>query len=177
MSSMKILIVSILVGGLFVFSGCSSKHSLVLNENYTPKQDVKIEVEAVANKTSKTFEIDIQEMLKKSLNKKLEVDGILWVNNENSKLQLNIDIMEYSEGNAFKRWLIPGWGATVLTIEAILKDSEQVVGKANATRNIAAGGGYTIGAWKTVFDDIAADVIADLKEAYKKKNIALAQSN
>lgn len=174
---MKILIVSILVGGLFVFSGCSSKHSLVLNENYTPKQDVKIEVEAVANKTSKTFEIDIQEMLKKSLNKKLEVDGILWVNNENSKLQLNIDIMEYSEGNAFKRWLIPGWGATVLTIEAILKDSEQVVGKANATRNIAAGGGYTIGAWKTVFDDIAADVIADLKEAYKKKNIALAQSN
>lgn len=174
---MKILIISILVGGLFVFSGCSSKHSLVLNENYTPKQDAKIEVEAVANKTSQTFEIDIQKMLKKSLNKKLEADGILWVNNENSKLQLNIDIMEYSEGNAFKRWLVPGWGATVLTIEATLKDSDQVVGKANATRNIVAGGGYTIGAWKTVFDDIAADVIADLKEAYKNKNIALAQAN
>ncbi|MDT8338828.1 MAG: DUF4410 domain-containing protein [Sulfurimonas sp.] len=176
MNSMKILIVGMLALGLFMFSGCSSKHSLVLNENYTPKQDVKIEVESVANKTSQTFEIDIQKMLKESLNKKLKADGILWANNENSKLQLKIDIIEYSEGNAFKRWIMPGWGATILTIEATLKDSSLVVGKANATRNIAAGGGFTIGAWKTVFDDIAADVIADLKEAYKKKNIALAKA-
>lgn len=59
---------------------------------------------------------------------------------------------------------MPRWGATVLTVEATLKDNDQIVGKANASRNITAGGGYTIGAWKYVYDDIAADLISDLKK-------------
>lgn len=174
---MKIFMSGALLSGLFIFSGCSGKHTLVLNENYVPKQNAKIEVEAIANKTSQTFEIDIQEMLRESLNKKLEADGILWANTNNPKLQLNVDIIEYLEGNAFKRWIMPGWGATILTIEATLKDDGQIVGKANATRNIAAGGAYTIGAWKTVYDDIATDIIADLKDAYVKKNVVLSQVN
>ena len=158
-----------------LFSGCAVKNSaVVLNDNYTPKNNAKIEVEAVSNKTEKTFEMDIQKMLKDSLTKKLESDGMLWTNDEYAKLQLDVSIVEYSEGNAFKRWIMPGWGATILRIEATLKDNNEVVGKAHASRNIAAGGGFTIGAWKTIYDDIASDLINDLKEAYANKNVELA---
>lgn len=165
----KIFLTGLVLAGI-LFSGCSAKHSLVFNENFTPKDNTKIELKEVSNKTSQTFEVNAEQMLKEALSKKLETENMLWVNEESSKLQLYVDILEYSEGNAFKRWIMPGWGATVLSIEATLKDNNQIIGKANANRNIAAGGGYTIGAWKYVYDDIAADLISDLKEAHNKKN-------
>lgn len=159
----KIFFVGLVFAGI-LFSGCTAKHSLVFNEDYKPKENTKIELNEVSNKTSQKFELDVEQMLKEALNKKLDVENMLWANEKNSKLQLNVYILEYSEGDAFKRWLMPGWGATVLTVEATLKDNNQIVGKANASRNIAAGGGYTIGAWKYVYDDIAADLISDLKK-------------
>lgn len=134
-----------------------------------PKNNARVEVETVSNKTSQNFGINVEDMLEKSLIKKLEADGMLWVSDESPKLQLNVDILEYSEGDAFKRWIMPGWGATVLIIEATLKDDNQVIGKAYAARSIGAGGGFTIGAWKYVYDDISADIITDLKEAYSYK--------
>lgn len=36
--------------------------------------------------------------------------------------------------------------------------------KIPVNRSIAAGGGYTIGAWKTVFDDVAQEIVKVLKE-------------
>ena len=42
-------------------------------------------------------------------------------------------------------------------------DQDNMVGSIVASREVVAGGGYTIGAWQTVFSDVANDVTQDLK--------------
>ena len=84
------------------------------------------------------------------------------------KLVLAADIVEYEPGDAFKRWLLPGWGATVLVVRGTLVDAEKrAVGSVEAKRTVEAGGGYTIGAWETVFRDIANDIVTKLREQLK----------
>ena len=103
------------------FTGCTTKHSITLNDKYTPKANTKISVGNIANKTSETFELNIEQMTRDAFAKKLAKDDLLWIQDNNPKITLNVGILEYAEGNAFKRWVMPGWGATILTIEADLK--------------------------------------------------------
>jgi len=107
-------------------------------------------------------------MTRDAFAKKLAKDNLLWLQDNNPKITLNVGILEYSEGNAFKRWLIPGWGATILIIEADLKEGNEIIGTGRATRNIGFGGAFTIGAWKDVYDDIATDLIGDFKKSYQE---------
>ena len=75
---------------------------------------------------------------------------------------LDCKIVEYDKGNAFKRWLLPGWGSTALSIECNLREGSLVVGTIEVRRTIDVGGGYTIGAWRTVFKTVAEDVAKEL---------------
>ncbi len=79
-------------------------------------------------------------------------------------LIITADILKYAKGNAFKRWLCPGYGITILDVSAILMQDDQEVGKVTARRTVTAGGAYTIGAWKDVFLNLASDVVTDLKK-------------
>ena len=57
-----------------------------------------------------------------------------------------------------------GYGSTVLVVEATLRDADgNVDATAQANRSVDAGGGYTVGAWKKIFDDVAGDLVSDLK--------------
>jgi len=80
-------------------------------------------------------------------------------------LILTSQIVEYEEGDAFKRWLLPGWGTTVLSIHCELKDSAtgKLLGAVEARRTISIGGAYSIGAWRTVFASVAKDVVKELR--------------
>lgn len=53
-------------------------------------------------------------------------------------------------------------GTTVLSIQCDLRDNDMLVGSAEARRTISIGGGYTVGAWKTIFSSIAKDVVKDI---------------
>jgi len=76
---------------------------------------------------------------------------------------IDVTILRYEPGDAFKRWLMPGWGATVLDVAVAVKDpANNKVGEMSISRNIAAGGGYTIGAWKYVFTEVAKAIIEEL---------------
>ncbi len=57
---------------------------------------------------------------------------------------------------------MPGVGSTVLEIHCDMKERGEVIGVADARRTVEAGDGYTIGAWRTVFSDVANDVVADV---------------
>jgi len=81
---------------------------------------------------------------------------------------LDINILKYSEGNAFKRWIWPSWGATELTIEAKLYNQEKKIGDLQATKKIEGGGLYSIGQWSIVFDTVASEVIEDFRIEFKK---------
>lgn len=153
-----------------LLTGCGTvQHKVDLKDKYTPPTDTKIELGRVMNKTGEEFDIDIKKMLSDSLAKKLKEKELLWSGTGGSRLLLESNIIEYKKGDAFKRWLLPGWGATVLIIRCdLLDEANSIVGSVQAKRTVSAGGGYTIGAWNTIFDNLANDVVEDLTKKIKK---------
>ena len=64
-----------------------------------------------------------------------------WTGGEVPKMILTADIVQYEKGDAFKRWLVPGWGATVLVVRGALYESDnRKVGSVDAKRTVDAGG-------------------------------------
>lgn len=51
-----------------------------------------------------------------------------------------------------------------MQVQCDLKDSDKIVGTADARRSVTAGGAYTVGAWEKVFTHVARDVAADLRD-------------
>lgn len=156
---------------LFLLSACGTvEHKVNLLNNFTPDQATGVELGKVTNETGKTFdpEVNVEDMLRRALTEKLTAEGLLWSNATTKKLVLDSKILDYDQGDAFKRWLLPGWGATVLTTQSDLRQDGQVVGTVDAKRTVSAGGAYTIGAWKTVFDNLSGDVVEDLRSKIPK---------
>ena len=150
-------------------TGCGTvQHRVTFQDNYLPQAQTKIEVGSVTNETGATFDINIEQMLTDALAEELRKEAMLWDGGNNPKLVLNSKIVEYVKGNAFKRWLLPGWGSTVLIIQCDLRDGNKVVGSVEAKRTISIGGAYTINAWKTIFSSVAKDVVKDLRSQISK---------
>lgn len=123
--------------------------------------DITFEVLSVTNETSESFDFEAESELKEQLNEELKKSGYLRTNEE-SRIGLNVRIVDYQKGNAFKRWLMPGFGSTLLRVEADLIQDGEVIGTVNALRTVSFGGGYTIGAWRTVFSKISKDIVKEL---------------
>lgn len=157
-----LILLSILT--IMVLTGCGAvQHKVTFQEKYSPQAQTKIEVGQVTNETKETFDVNVEQMLTDALAEELRKEAMLWDGGSNTKLVLNSKIVEYAKGDAFKRWLLPGWGSTVLTIQCDLKEGDKVVGSVEARRTVSIGGGYTIGAWKTIFASVAKDVVKDLR--------------
>ena len=154
----KIFLVMLI--GIFI-TGCATTSSIdVINENLL-QNNFSINSVVAKNETGKSFEIDIESMLKEAVNEELSVQGLS--NKEGLEYELQVFIIQYKEGNAFGRWIMPGLGKTVLSVEAVLNDeSGEAVLQSQATRSIGAGGGYTINAWKKVFNQVAEELVNDL---------------
>ena len=175
-----IVMVVILCGLLpILVAGCTNvQHQVKLNKDYIPKEDVSIKVAKVINDTGFDFDIDIEEMLADALEDQLLEEDLLWLGGKQPVLFMESTITGYKKGSAFKRWMMPGWGATELSIRCELKDDKNNrVGSAIASREVVAGGGYTIGAWKTVFKDVASDVAEDLRHQIESKGYVVQPKN
>jgi hypothetical protein len=147
------------------FWACANvQHQATFNKNYLPKEEVRIKVAKVINDTGYIFDIDIEQMLANTLEQQLVEENLLSLGKEEPNLFMESRIIGYKKGSAFKRWMMPGWGATELAIRCDLKDDKNnLVGSAMSSREIVAGGLYTVGAWETIFKDVANDVAEDLK--------------
>jgi hypothetical protein len=155
---------------MFVASGCgTAHHALDFQNNYMPKADAKIEVGPVKNETGENFDIDIEKMLAAALADTLRREELFWEGKEASKLTSNCKILEYKKGDAFKRWLMPGWGSTVLSVKCDLLDGNVIVGIINARRTVDGGGAYTVGAWEKVFGQLSGDIVMDVQSHIKQK--------
>jgi hypothetical protein len=164
--SFTLLLIAVLVA---IIPGCGSvNHKLSLLDTYAPEPSTKIEVGRVTNETGKTFDIATEQMLADAFAEVLRKEKLLWVGGEDHKLVLTTRIVEYEKGSAFQRWLLPGWGSTVVSIQGDLRHADQVVGSFQARRTVSIGGGYTIGAWRTIFASVAKDVVNDLRSKIPK---------
>ncbi len=169
----KDFLLAVVIFITFVASGCgTAHHTLDFQNNYMPQADTKIEVGPVTNETGEKFDIDIEKMLATALSDKLREKELMWEGKEGPKLTTKCKIVEYKKGDAFKRWLMPGWGSTTLAVTCDLSDSNNVVGIINARRTVDAGGGYTIGAWEKVFGQLAMDIAEDVQSHIQKNDVS-----
>ena len=160
-------ILGLLVAGLLLAACGTVEHKVSLDQGYSAPPGTKVELGPVKNKTGQSFDIDVEKMLAVALAQTVKERKLYWTSDPAPKLVLTADIVEYARGDAFKRWLMPGWGSTVLVVSATLTDSDnRKVGSVEAERTVDAGGGYTIGAW-AVFRNVAADIISDLAAQVK----------
>jgi hypothetical protein len=49
---------------------------------------------------------------------------------------MNVKITEYEAGSAFKRWLLPGYGVTKISVQVTLLDGETEVGSIVGRRTV-----------------------------------------
>jgi hypothetical protein len=112
--------------------------------------------------------VNIEKLLTDALTEKLTRQELLWSGGQARRVVLVSKIIEYEPGDAFKRWLMPGWGATVVGVECEVRDGDRLVGTVRARRTVSAGGGYTIGAWRTIFSSVADDIVGELRGKFPK---------
>jgi hypothetical protein len=158
-----------LLTALLLVSGCGTvEHKVALDNRYSVLPGTKVELGPVKNETGQTFDIDVEKMLADAFSEALKEKDLQWTGGSAPRLVLTADIVEYAKGDAFKRWLVPGWGSTVLVVRGALYDSDnRKVGSVDAKRTVDAGGGYTIGAWERIFRNVADDVVSKLAEQVK----------
>jgi hypothetical protein len=150
---------------MLLLAGCGTvEHKLTLDPGFQPQGGTLVSVGEVKNQTGQTFDCDAEQLLTDALAGELRKHEMLAPAETPSELIVKTQITEYQPGDAFKRWLLPGWGATVLTVHCDLYEKDHVVGSADVHRTVTAGGAYTIGAWKTIFANVAKDLVSDLRK-------------
>jgi hypothetical protein len=141
-----------------------------MRPDFSPRPGESMEIGAVSNVSGKEFEYDVESMLRNALSEALQAERLVWLGpDQPNHLILTARIVDYEPGNAFQRWLLPGWGSTVLSVDAELRDANtgSLAGSLSDRHSIAFGGGYTIGAWKAIFDAVAKDIASDLAKAIR----------
>lgn len=151
-----------------LFTGCSTKSSFEqANSQITVDKDAKFTCGEVIDNTGFVFKeneakIVLSDAMRSALTAALQTANI-----DGSGYILQTTILHYSPGNAFSRWLVPGTGKTKLSVLCSVYTKENIlVAKIPVERSIAAGGGYTIGAWKYVFEDVSKEIVNLLKEHF-----------
>ena len=157
---------------LFLSACGTVEHSVRVEDPQAFSSATTVAVREVTNKTGETFDIDIEAMLRDAMLDELKKQALLAELGDAEVVTMDVNIIEYRKGDAFKRWLWPGYGSTVLVVEATLLDREgNVDATAQANRSVDAGGGYTIGAWQSIFGNVAADLVTDLRTNIKKAKL------
>jgi len=151
---------------VLLLQGCGISKSFQFAPGVTRIPDQPIGIGAIDNAAGSEIPFDYEPYFRNALKSALLKNHITYDEIEDAKLVLDVKILEYQAGDAFKRWLWPGYGKTICFVRAKINDraSNQQLAVVNVRRSIAYGGLYTVGAYKYVFDNVADAVADELKE-------------
>ncbi|MDJ0685872.1 MAG: DUF4410 domain-containing protein [Alphaproteobacteria bacterium] len=109
--------------------------------------------------------LDIPVSMEAALTEQLTEEGLL-ATGDDAGYAINPTINEYEPGNAFARWLLPGAGSTILKVSSDIQTPDKApVATIETTNTIYAGGAYTIGAWRSIFESGAEEIVEQLKKS------------
>lgn len=151
--------------------GCgSATHTAKFEPGFVPSGTSLVSIGEITN-VSPPYPDDEKVELKPSLElltqlkQKLQENGMLASSGSAGAVYvLTPEIREYRPGSAFKRWLMPGYGSTILWVESVLREGDKKVGKFSTRHTVDAGGMYTAGAYQSIFGAVAEAIITDLKK-------------
>jgi hypothetical protein len=151
-------------------SGCATRHQVTLEPNAVLEPPVAIEVAEPVDRSPEP-EPGVPMLVSVTLSKELARRQLQWSSGAAGQhLLLRVQVLDYQRGNAFKRWLLPGWGSTVLWLRGDLADSERgtLIGSFESRHSVSFGGLYSVGAYQRIFERAAADVVDDIADELEK---------
>jgi uncharacterized lipoprotein YajG len=158
---------------LFVISsfigGCATPGSEGPGKALSLNPDYKYKIKQITDNSTEKHDIDAAQLLNEALENSLREQGLLLEGtSQNNYYAISAQILDYDMGNAFKRWLMPGYGSTVLGVHTDVIDSEtgEIITFMEHRQTIAAGGLYSVGAWENIFTTVANDITTDLERKY-----------
>ncbi len=161
---------SLLVLTLFLV-GCGTTTTLKIPKGYKVKVNVagEIYVEVPTKKNASTSALgpDILTKMKTSLESQLLKRCFKVARVGKGKYVLKTTILTYEPGSALKRWIMPGWGATLLRAKSSLAKGadKKTIAEIDFDGNVTAGGFYTVGADKYIVDWFGEELAKKLREA------------
>lgn len=137
----------------------------------------KVQLSSVGVPSDKSYDIDAAGLMREALEATLNERDIAWQGDPAAdRFVLDVMVEDYEPGNAFKRWVLPGYGATILQVSGVLTDAStgEVAGDLYQERSIYSGGAFTIGMWEKVFQTVAEDMVNELENRVEKKGFVVA---
>ena len=158
-----VVLILILLG---VGCGGKTRHQEVREEAlFALPAGAKIKVEDVVNDTGQVSSVDMIGLFWVALENALKEENLLWIQrSDGNPLNLEAHILEYEEGHALQRWLMPGFGSTVLHARVDLRNGSETLGSFEAHQTVSLGDGFTtIRGWEKVFAGAAKDIVEQIK--------------
>ncbi len=155
-------------------SGCASQQGNL--RRLALEEQARFEIGRVDSRITGDFEFDAAVLFRESLEGALEKRNMKWAGGRGfQRYMIDMEILDYRPGSAFKRWLLPGWGSTVLAVRGEIRNpvSGESAGQIEYKRSVFAGGFYTTGAWKSIFDETAAEIARDLLKRKEKEGFII----
>ena len=175
---MKKILLSFFVLSALALTGCSTNYSVKYTEPYSEfSRGATFEVGTVTDTSGFDLEkaegVNLTKEFTEKLKQALEKEGRL-----GTEYRLNVRITQYAPGNAAARWFLTvtprhSTATTIMkTWTKVVNSSGEEVADLDVERVIGAGGLASIGAWRTVIDDVAVATVQSLKEELAKQKDA-----
>jgi len=159
-----------------VVAGCATAEKQTFSSDPIVRPGAQIELGMVSIPPGKTYEIDAATLMRTALEKSLAERGIGWKGEADAdRFVLDVLVDDYEPGNAFKRWLAPGFGSTIVHVSGKLTDRStgEVAGELDYEQGVHWGGAYSIGAWATIFQTVADDITKELENRIENKGFVV----
>jgi Domain of unknown function (DUF4410) len=154
------------VGWLAALSLCACATQSVpqFQEPFVPAKHRYIRVEACQDRSGFKGDRDLAAEATQGLTDKLKATNLFEISTEPS-LVLTCDIEGFTEGNAFQRWLLPGWGKTEAKLAVIVfeKPSDKVLATLRSHSVVSSGGLFSVGADQYILNVVLDDIVTQLQ--------------
>lgn len=165
-----------LLATLCMLTGCATTEPQAFSTDPLVRPGAQIELGAITIPEEKSYEIDAAGLMREALEKSLAERGIAWQGEPDAdRFVLDVLVEDYEPGNAFKRWVLPGYGSTIVHVSGRLTDlsTGEVAGEVDHEKAVHGGGAYTIGAWKKIFQTVADDIATELVNRIQNKGFVV----
>ena len=106
------------------FFGCVAPGPTTFEDAPVIWRNARVQIGETRIAPGQSFGVDVEALLRSGLEQAGEKRGIRWSGDPTQdRYILETEIVEYEAGNAFKRWLVPGYGSTLLRVRGQLIDA------------------------------------------------------
>ncbi len=159
-----------LVSILFIVGCGATRFDTKLPDSFSLKQGQTIEFLPIENVTGKTLDPPADQIFNEYMGNLLKERKLLNLSAQPAVVVLKSKLTEYEAGNAFGRWLLPGLGTTVCSVDAELLDKQTgaLIGRMQSRQTVSFGGAYSIGADNYICKRVADDLIREIDKKVGK---------